>query len=76
MEWYIFLAETATVVLESTTGDKVIEEDFEEDKAEQLWTEGDHDAEGYFTLKNTKGKKYMTAVSETTLEIQGTVTLR
>ena len=77
MKWYIhFLAETATIVLESTTGDKVIEEAYELDKTEQLWTKGDHDAEGYFTLKNSKGKRYMTAISETSLEIQGTVTLR
>lgn len=71
-----FLAEAATVVLESTTGGKVIEEDFQENKAEQLWTEGHHDAEGYFTLENAKEKKYMTAISETSLEIQGTVILK
>ena len=51
-------------------------EDFEEDKAEQLWKKGEPIAEGYFTLENSKVPKVLTASSSSDLEIQGNITLR
>ena len=49
----------------------VILQDFEEDKAEQLWKKGEPNAEGYFTLENFKVSKFMTATSSTSLELKG-----
>ena len=46
-----------TKVLEATDDDKVILEDFEDDKAEQLWKKGEPNAKGYFTLENFKDGK-------------------
>ena len=62
-------------VLGTTNYDEVILEDFEEDKAEQLWKKGEPNAEGYFTLENSKVPKIMTGISSTKLEI-GNITLR
>ena len=64
-----------TKVLEATDDDKVILEDFEEDKAEQLWKKGEPNAEGYFTLENYKVSKLVTAASSTSLELKGKITL-
>ena len=36
-----------------TSGNLVILQDFEKDKAEQLWKKGEPNAEGYFTLENS-----------------------
>ena len=60
-----------TKVLETTNDGKVILEDFEEDKAEQLWEKGVPNAEGYFTLQNSGELKVLTAISESSLEIKG-----
>ena len=49
---------------------QVILEDFEEDKAEQLWKKGKPDAEGYFTLENYGVSMVITAISESGLEIK------
>ena len=38
----------------------VILQDFEEDKAEQLWKKGESNAEGYFTLENYKVPQVLT----------------
>ena len=65
-----------TKVLGATTDGKVILEDFEEHKAGQLWKKGEPDADGYFTLENSNVVKIITAISETGLEIKGTITLR
>ena len=59
-----------------TNDSKVILENFEEDKDEQLWKKGEPNAEGYFTLENSKVPKIMTAVSPDSLEIKGNITLR
>ena len=75
-----------TKVLGATSDGEVILEDFEESKAEQLWKKGEPrdfaseifrepDAEGYFTLENSKEPKFMTAISESCLEIRGNITL-
>ena len=55
---------------------EVILEVYEEDKAEQLWKKGKPNAEGYFTLENYKVSKFVTAVSSTSLELKGKITLR
>ena len=76
-----------TKVLATARDGQVILEDLEEDKAEQLWKKGEPkdfasevfgepDAEGYFTLENYKEPKFMTAISESCLEIRGNITLR
>ena len=65
-------------VLEITSNGKVFLKDLEEDKAEQLWKKGEPNAEGYFTLENSKVPKVMTAVysrSRIILEIKGNITL-
>ena len=49
----------------------IILEDFEENKAEQLWKKGVPNDEGYFTLENSKVPKVMTAISPTSLELKG-----
>ena len=59
----------------TTNDSKVILEDFEEGKAQQLWKKGEPDAEGYFTLENSGVPKVIT-VSESGLEIKGKIILR
>ena len=63
-------------VLGATSDGKVILEDFEEGKAHQLWKKGELDAEDYFTLKNSGVPKVLTAISESSLEIKGNITMR
>ena len=61
-------------VLEITSNGKVFLKDLEEGKAEQLWKKGEPNAEGYFTLENSKLPKVMTAVYSAhrkILEIRG-----
>ena len=69
---------------------EVIFEDFEKDKAEQLWKKGEPNSEGFFTLENSKMPKLLTASSEkqtpltvrtvhidpTNLEVSGNITMR
>jgi hypothetical protein len=63
---------------------EVILEDFEEVKDGQFWKKGEPDAEGYFTLENSGSglenyyevPKFLTAISESDLEIKGNITLR
>ena len=57
-----------------TNDSKVILENFEEDKDEQLWKKGEPNAEGYFTLENSKLPKLMTGISSSGLEIKGNLT--
>ena len=59
-----------------TNDSKVILENFEEDKDEQLWKKGEPNAEGYFTLENYKVSKFITASSSTSLELKGNVTFK
>ena len=47
------------------------EQNFEEDKKEQLWIREDSHIDGFFTLRNLKWDKYLTAVSESFLQVQG-----
>ena len=63
-------------VLGATSDGKVILEDFEEGKAHQLWKKVYLDAEDYFTLENSRVPKVLTAISESSLEIKGNITMR
>ena len=56
--------------LATTIDGKVIQEDFEANKSEQLWKKGELDTEGYFTLENSNVTKILT-VTESVLEIKG-----
>ena len=47
----------------TTIDGKVILEDFEEGKDQQLWKKGKANARGYFTLESAKVPKIMTATS-------------
>ena len=53
---------------------KVILENFEDYKDGQLWKKGELNAEGYFTLKNDKVSKFLTAHSSANLELKGNIT--
>ena len=57
-------------VLEVLDDDSVDLVDMVPDKADQLWKKGDT-MEGYFTLKNSKWSKVLTAISEDKFEVQG-----
>ena len=61
-------------VLGTSNGAKVIEVEYEEGKAKQLWKIGKPNAEGYFTLENYKVSKVMTATSSTSLKLKGNTT--
>ena len=64
-----------TKVLGTTNDCEVILEDLEENKDEQLWKKGEPNDEGYFTLENSEAQKVMTAISSSSLEIKGNITL-
>ena len=78
----IYIENTSkTKVLETTNDNQVILEDFEENKAEQLWQKGNPDAKGYFILvpslsSSVTVPKVITAISESGLEIKGNILLR
>ena len=59
-----------------TNDSKVILENFEEGKDEQLWKKGEPNAEGYFTLENYKLSKFLSASTSTSLELKGNVTFK
>ena len=64
-------------VMGATIDDKVILEDSEEGKAQQLWKKGKTDAQGYFTLENFEVPNLViTATSESDLKIKGNITMR
>jgi hypothetical protein len=75
---YICIENTSkTKVLQATSDGKVIQEVFEEGKAEQLWKKGEPMAHDYFTLEShSEVPKVITAISESVLEIKGNITLR
>ena len=63
----------------TTIDGKVILEDFEEGKAEQLWKKGEpnarSNAHGYFTLESYNVSKVITANSSASLELKGKINL-
>ena len=60
--------------MEAKNDGEVILEDFEDGNADQLWKKGESDADGYFTLENSKVPKVITAISKSGLEIKGNIT--
>ena len=79
-DWNFKPGKDGLIYIESITDDQVLEfrqdldntvvlEEFEEDKAEQLWKKGEPNADGYFTLENAKVPKIMTGISSSRLEI-------
>jgi hypothetical protein len=68
---YIENTSEAQKVLEATSDGKVIQQPLVEGKADQLWKKGEPDAEGYFTLQNSRVPKLLTVISESSLEIKG-----
>ena len=57
-------------VLEVLDDDSIDLVDKVPDKPDQLWKKGDT-MEGYFTLKNSKWSKVLTAISEAKFEVKG-----
>ena len=57
------------VLAQSEIDDTVILEDFNENKKEQLWTKGEPNEEGYFTLKKSRYHRdyAITAVSSNSI---------
>ena len=49
----------------------LMEQNFEEGETDQLWIKEDSHIDGFFTLKNLKWDKYLTAVSKSSLQVQG-----
>ena len=75
-ELYYIENVTKKKVLGTTNFGKVIEEDFEENnlKPGQLWKKADPvgpATEGHFLLENGESKKFMTAISNNSIEIKG-----
>ena len=75
-EMYYIENVTQKKVLGATNFGKVIEEGFEEDnlKPGQLWKKVDPigpTTEGHFLLENAESKKFMTAISNNSIEIKG-----
>ena len=68
---YIENIEEDQVLAFRKLNNNVVLEEFEEDKAEQLWKKGEPDDEGYFTLENSKVPKILTAFSTTILKVKG-----
>ena len=66
----IYIENTSKTKVLGTSGNLVILQDFEKDKAEQLWKKGETNAEGYFTLMNSKVPQVATlnATGEVVLE--------
>ena len=75
---FIYIENTSkTKVFRLISDSKVIQEVFEEGiVAEQLWKKGKPDSDGYFTFENSAVPKVITAISESSLEIKGNITLR
>ena len=73
----IYIENTSkTKFLGATSDGKVILENFKEGKAHQLWKKGKLDADDYFTLENSGVPKVLTAISGSSLEIKGKITIR
>ena len=67
---YIEKTSEGTKVL-GTDGNMVIPEVKNENGKGQLWSKGNENAEGYFTLENHESSQFLTAISATSLGIKG-----
>ena len=90
-DWLWPYCDSTKKVLGTANGIKVIEEEFQEGKSEQLWKIGEAmalhhtlqkavcdqpykwptNAEGYFTLENSKFPKLLTAITPFNLRLEG-----
>ena len=79
-EWKFVHDYYGRMYIESTTydtkvlgikDDEVITEVKDLNKSNQLWIKGEEKAGGYFTLKNSKSSKVLTALSASDLNIKG-----
>ena len=64
-------------VLGATDDGRVIEKFYIEGRNNQLWEKGEPDAQSYFTLENVENfavPMFLTAISESDLEIRGNIT--
>ena len=68
------------ILIKNSTNNKILtvhnepdlmEQNFEEGEKDQLWIKEDSNIDGFFTLKNLKWDKYLTAVSKSDLQVQG-----
>ena len=57
--------------METKSDGKVILQDFEDGKAEQLWKKEKAKTKGYFIFENSNVTKVLTAIDEDSLEITG-----
>ena len=72
VDGYILIRNNTNLkVLEVHNEPEIIEQNFQKGKDQQLWIKEDSQIDGFFTLKNLKWDKYLTAVSESSLEVQG-----
>ena len=75
-DYFYIVSIEKNLVLGATSDGKVILEGLEEGKVHQLWKKGELDAEDYFILENSGVPKVLTAISESSLEIKGNITMR
>ena len=75
-EWVIVENHSNSKVLEATDYHKVMEENFDGNKTEQLWKKGKANTEGFFILINNGSSKVLTAISATNLEVKGKFTYK
>ena len=67
----IYIQNTSTNNVLEVNGTDVIPEVKEENKLGQQWSKGKENAEGYFTLENFTGTKFLTATSMISLKTKG-----
>ena len=73
---YILIRNSSNLMVLAVTNEPDLDEqNFEEGKDEQLWTREDSNIDGFFTLKNLKWDKYLTAFptrsDKSLLQVQG-----
>ena len=67
----VILDKKWNITTKKTAYGTVIEEDFVDGKPGQVWKQGKPDAEGYFSLEDSKSSKILTATSSSKLEVKG-----
>ena len=70
-EYILIRNKTSLKVLGVHNEPDLVEQNEQEGKQEQLWIREDSHIDGFFTLKNLKWDKYLTAVSKSFLQVQG-----
>ena len=70
-ETHILIRNSSNLKVLTVHNEPDLIEQNEDGKEDQLWIKEDSQIEGFFTLRNLKWDKYLTAVSESGLEVQG-----